>query len=286
MIKRIDLVEFDLQKDHDFEWLKDLGTVFAVFDANDSGNISFGVENDGKKYFVKYAGAKTKEYDGDVKDAIDNLEQAIKVYEDLRHKHVIQFIRKIELSKGIAAVFEWTEGECLFAHWTFDKWDRYTNPNSPYYKYKQLSVKKRLKSFETIFEFLLFVESRDYVAVDFYDGSILYDFDTDTTTICDIDFFHKKPMINNKGDNYWGSRRMKAPEEYELGAEINSDTNVFGLGRLILTLMGAENDYSIEKWEASKALFDVVIKATEKDRRNRFSTLNEFHNEWVSKLLL
>lgn len=29
--------------------------------------------------------------------------------------------------------------------------------------------------------------------MDFYDGSIMYDFLTDATTICDIDFFRKTP---------------------------------------------------------------------------------------------
>jgi serine/threonine-protein kinase len=30
------------------------------------------------------------------------------------------------------------------------------------------------------------VAKQNYVAIDFYDGSIMYDFDTNTTTICDL----------------------------------------------------------------------------------------------------
>lgn len=40
------------------------------------------------------------------------------------------------------------------------------------------------------------IEAKGYVAVDFYDGSILYDFNSNTTKICDIDLYQKKPFIN------------------------------------------------------------------------------------------
>lgn len=50
-------VQFQLQEEQDFNWLRQLGAVFCVFDQQDSGNISFGIEKDGHRYFVKYAGA-------------------------------------------------------------------------------------------------------------------------------------------------------------------------------------------------------------------------------------
>ncbi|GLX70261.1 hypothetical protein MU1_46070 [Paenibacillus glycanilyticus] len=40
----LDDVTFQLQEEHDFEWVKQWGKVFIVFDQQDSGNISFGVE--------------------------------------------------------------------------------------------------------------------------------------------------------------------------------------------------------------------------------------------------
>lgn len=48
----IDGVFFQLKEQHDFEWLRNMGSVFCVFDQQDSGNISFGVERDGEKVFV------------------------------------------------------------------------------------------------------------------------------------------------------------------------------------------------------------------------------------------
>lgn len=58
----IDAVTFQLQEACDFVWLTKLGKVFKVFDQQDSGNLSFGVEQDGKKFFVKFAGARPLTY--------------------------------------------------------------------------------------------------------------------------------------------------------------------------------------------------------------------------------
>lgn len=41
---QLNQVTFQLKEHHNFDWLLKLGTVFAVFDQQDSGNISFGVE--------------------------------------------------------------------------------------------------------------------------------------------------------------------------------------------------------------------------------------------------
>lgn len=65
-----DDVTFQLQEQHDFEWLRSLGKVFCVFDQQDSGNICFGIEKDGKKKFVKYAGARPLDYSGNPQDAV------------------------------------------------------------------------------------------------------------------------------------------------------------------------------------------------------------------------
>jgi serine/threonine-protein kinase len=278
---RLDEVKFDLKKEHDFKWLTEMGKVICVFDQNDSGNISFGVQQGVNKYFIKYAGAHTSEYKGDTQTAIDNLYKAINTYKDLNHEHTINFIKEIKTEEGVAAVFDWFDGECLFAHWTFDKWNRYNHPSSPYYKYKQLSLEKRFKSIDTIFKFLVYVENKQYVAVDFYDGSILYDFKTDTTKICDIDFYRKSPTINDIGEDFWGSRRFKAPEEYILGAPIDTITNVFVMGRLILGLIGDEREKSYEKWEASKQLYDCVQKAVSLDKMKRYQSMQQFYNEWI-----
>ena len=50
-------IPYRLKAPFDFGFLSRYGRVFRIFDAQDSGNICFGVEQGGRRYFVKFAGA-------------------------------------------------------------------------------------------------------------------------------------------------------------------------------------------------------------------------------------
>lgn len=230
-------VSFQLKEKHNFEWLLNMGEVFAVFDEQDSGNICFGIKNDGIKKFVKYAGAKTKEYTGQPEEAIVRLKKSVPIYKELEHKHLITLLEYFEVERGYVLVFEWFEGECLHAHWSFPPPQKYTHPASPYYRFKQLPIERRLSAFKSILEFHLNVEQKHYIAIDFYDGSILYDFKNHITKICDVDLYKKKPFINTMG-RLWGSSRFMSPEEFELGAAIDERSNVFTMGAIAFGLLG------------------------------------------------
>lgn len=271
---------FQLQEPHDFEWLRSLGNVFAVFDQQDSGNICFGIEKDGKKIFVKYAGARPLDFSGDPQDAVSRLMEAVPLYATLRHPHLIQLIDHYRVANGYAAIFEWVEGECLHSHWTFAEAPKYTHPNSPFYKYKQMSVAQRLTSLDAIFSFHTFVESQGYVAVDFYDGSIIYDFSTHVTKICDIDFYRQAPAVNEMGENFWGAKRSKAPEEFKRGAPIDARTNVFTMGAIAFGLLGGEMDRSFSRWEAGERLYEVALRAVSEDREARYENVKAFKAAW------
>ncbi len=299
VIQQIDNVSFQMKEEHDFSFLSKYGEVFCAFDQNDSGNISFGVVGDGNKYFIKVAGAHTYESCTEARKAIEVLKNAMPLYEALKQQpNLIKLIEHYEFEDLYVAVFEWAEGDCLFDYWNFDKYTKNALVTSPYTRFKQLPVEKRLKSVETMFEFLEHTERMGYVAIDFYDGSILYDFDKDTTTICDIDFFRIKPTYNDMGENFWGTKRLKAPEEYIYGAVIDEVTNIFTLGALILHFFG---DYSkkdidqmyqfnrfcpcpYEKWELSKALYEVATKAVSHDRNDRFHSITSFYKRWNAAL--
>ncbi|GAB2565175.1 serine/threonine-protein kinase [Gracilibacillus alcaliphilus] len=280
----IDKVSFQLQEEHDLLWLKNLGEVFCVFDQQDSGNISFGVEKNDKKFFVKYAGAKPMDFSGDPKEAVDRLIKAVPVYKALKHPNLISLIDHFSINNGYTAIFEWFDGECLHSHWSFGGMAKYTNPDSPFYRFKNLDIEKRLETLDTIFSFHTYAESQGFVAVDFYDGSILYDFKNHLTKICDIDFYRKSPSINDIGDQFWGAARSKSPEEFNLGSPIDSKTNVFTMGSIAFGLLGGEMVHSISKWEADKTLYEVAIKAVQKDRDQRYSTVKEFYEAWRAAL--
>ncbi|GAF11121.1 pkinase [Bacillus sp. JCM 19046] len=272
-------VTFELKEPHQFDWLTPMGEVFTVFDQQDSGNLSFGVERDGVKTFVKYAGAKPTEFTGKPEKAVAQLKQAALIYEELQHPNLIRMLDHFETEQGYVLVFEWFDGECLHSHWSYPPPLKYTHPKSPTYRYKQLPIEQRLTSFDAIVEFYQHVERKNYVAVDFYDGSILYDFLNDRTRICDIDYFQKKPFFNSIG-RLWGSSRFMAPEEFELGAEIDGRTNVYNLGATAFALLGGETDRSFSKWAAGEALYQVAMRAVQAERMERYGLIAEFQMAW------
>ncbi|HEU5140782.1 MAG TPA: serine/threonine protein kinase [Bacillales bacterium] len=280
----MDDVSFQLREPHHFDWLRDLGRVFRVFDQQDSGNLCFGIVGDGgRRQFVKYAGARTLNYEGDPKDAVDRLKQAVPVYEALEHPNLIELTAHFEAGSGYAAVFEWFDGEGLHPHWAFPPPAKYNHPDSPFYRYRQLPVGQRLASLDNIFSFHVQVESRNYVAIDFYDGSLLYDFQNGITKICDIDMYHRKPFTNAMG-RMWGSSRFMSTEEFTLGAEIDGRTNVFNMGATAFVLLGGGLDRSFSGWEASRELYDVAFRAVEDDRDRRYPSVDAFYLAWKKAL--
>ncbi len=279
MLKSMDGLQFTLKSDFDLNWLKIYGRIFCVFDQQDSGNICFGAVNDCQQTFIKVAGVSTMEYDGDLSEAVEGLKRALPIYRDIKHPNLVKLIEHFEINGGYAAVFEWADGECLHAHWDFEKYPKYIHPKSPNYKFRQLELRHKLDCLDDIFNFLEEVIQCGYVAIDFYDGSIMYDFDKNKTTICDIDFFAKTPYINTMG-RMWGSTRFMSPEEYEMGAEIDEVTNVFTMGALAFELLGSNRERTLEKWVASENLYNIAIKAINPIRELRYQSIKEFHNEW------
>ena len=106
-LQYIDGIPFKLKSTFDFSFMKEYGTVFKVYDDQDSGNICFGTEKDGQRYFVKFAGAPTEQYGGDPADAISRLKATLPIYSDLKHENLIELIEAKEIGDGFAMVFKW-----------------------------------------------------------------------------------------------------------------------------------------------------------------------------------
>lgn len=296
--QEINNITFNVSEYRDFSFLSKYGKVFTVFDQNDSGNISFGISNGNQRYFVKIAGIKTQESSTESKQAVEVLKNAMKIYEKINHPSLIELVEHYEFDDLYVSVFKWVEGECLFDHWNFEKYSKNPKLKSPFTRYKELPIESRLASVNVVFDFLAYVESKDYVAVDFYDGSILYDFNKKKTYICDIDFFRKKPTYNDMGADFWGTKRLKSPEEYTFGATIDQVTNVFTLGALLFHFFGTysgkemkemykENKFIpclLENWELDTQLYKVAFKAVEADREKRYNSISEFREIWSKTL--
>ncbi len=294
IINKLDSIEFRLNEWHDFTWLKRYGTAFWVVDETGSGCICIGMENGDKKYFCKIAGVNTIEAEVSPKESIKLLKESVNLYFNLRHPNLVKMIEDYDYNQFYVVVFEWTEGECLFDHWNFEKYQRDTTIKSPKEKFKQLSVSKKLSTIDVLFSFLQNVNEKGYVAVDFYDGSIIYDFSTDKTTICDIDLFRKAPVINDRGSEWFGTKRLKAPEEYIKGSVIDEQTNIFTLGALIFEFFGCFSDEEMKQryynnqfspcscsnWQLNEESYQVAVKAVSLNKKERYITFDEFFTEW------
>lgn len=294
VVNKLDGITFRLNKKQDFTWLKRYGEAFWVVDETGSGCICIGMEKDGNRYFCKIAGVDTIEADVSPKESVEILKNAVQIYRDLAHKNLIKLIESYEYNELYVAVFEWADGDCLFDHWNFEKY--MSNPmfKSPKTRFKELSVERKLEAVDVLFDFMKNVIQKGYVAVDFYDGSLMYDFEKNKMTICDIDFFKKAPVVNDIGEDWFGTKRLKAPEEYVLGSAIDEQTNIFTLGALILEIFGEFTDSDIErryidsrfipcelsKWQLDEDRYKVACKAVEMDKNNRWKSFDEFYKVW------
>lgn len=284
----IDEITFELKHTNfNFSFLRNYGKIFSVFDKNDSGNISFGVKDNNKRYFIKVGGAETLNKHENLKteEVINNLVSAANIYKNLRHPLLINLLENTQINNGYILVFDWVDGQCMNEHWTYDKHPKYTDEKSAFYRYIRLESGKLLKSLHEIFEFHKFVSSKNYVAIDFYDGSVMYDFNTGKTIICDIDLYSERPYINNMG-RLWGSSRFMSPEEFNKGDSIDEITNVYTMGATAFVFLGGEKDRNFNKWRMGKNLYDVVLKAVSPERKNRYQTISEFIENWNQALLL
>ncbi|MBD5093837.1 MAG: serine/threonine protein kinase [Subdoligranulum sp.] len=295
-IIELDDIRFRLQKRQDFRWLNRYGRAFWCVDQTGSGCICIGMERAGEKVFCKIAGVGTVEAEVSPEESVRILKNAVSLYRTLRHPALVRIIEEYEQGPFYAAIFAWAEGECLFDHWNFE---RYANGvPSPRERFLALPAAKRLAAVDVLFSFLQNVAEKGYAAVDFYDGSILYDFETDKLTICDIDLFRKSPTMNNMGADWYGTKRLKAPEEYELGGVIDERTTLFTLGALIFDFFGgfseeeiaqryAQNRFlpcALSRWQLNAQSYRAAERAVCADKAGRYQSIAQFWNAWHGDL--
>lgn len=300
-LQYMDGLPYKMKAPFDFGFVQEYGKVFKVYDDQDSGNICFGVsgerksgsvllpENKEERYFVKFAGAPTERYEGTPGEAVERLKDTLPIYRDLRHPRLIELVDTREAAGGFAMVFKWAEGDCMGRMYP-----------AQHQRFMNMPLEDRLQVFRDVAVFLEYVNSRGYVAIDFYDGSVLYDPNGQgepaapdqnaestrrgRTTICDIDFFSKKPYFNSMG-RMWGSSSFMSPEEFTLGAEIDEITNVYTAGAFAFALFGG---YRREAgtWTLGQASFEVARRAVSEDRGSRQQSLRQLLQEWEAALEL
>lgn len=266
---QVDGVAFRARRQPELSWLRPYGRVFYVFDRQTSGNLCFGVEGRYGKLFIKYAGASPVEYAGRPEDAIYTLQQAMPLYGQ-PHPALTRLLAYGPAGEGYAAIYAWRDAPVL-------------RPTPPDFlvrdRVRRLQVGRSLKMLDMVFDLHAALAAEGYIAVDFWDGNLLIDFDRDEAVVCDIDLYRKKPAVNDRG-RMWGSSRFLSPEEYTFGAPLDESTTVYAMGALAFEFYGDNLDRSREAWEGPAALYPVAEKATREKREERYPSLRAFLNAW------
>ncbi|MGN1346467.1 MAG: phosphotransferase [Eubacteriales bacterium] len=270
-LQEIDGILYKLKEPYPLDFIRQFGRVFKIFDDQDSGNLCFGVEREGERYFVKFAGAPTEQYDGTPAEAVARLRATVPVYRALRHPNLVELVDALEVGGGYAVVFRWADGDCMGRMYPAE-----------HRKIMALPTEKKLALYRDLLDFLRHTAASGYVAVDFYDGSVLYDADSGKTTVCDVDLFRKMPAVNDMG-RMWGSARFQAPEEYRMGAVIDEVTNVYTAGAMAFALFG-EYQRTRDAWTLSDAAYQTAKRAVREERSDRPPSMEKWIREWEAAL--
>ncbi len=132
-----------------------------------------------------------------VKEAVTDrgrhsLERAWAFHRAVRHRAIVPQVHRIAVgSDGAAVVMPWREGEVLYPAMVGGPRDR-TGPGSPMARFRALPISRVLAAFERVLDAHLAVEVAGHVAVDFYDGALLYDFGGDVVHLVDLDEYRRR----------------------------------------------------------------------------------------------
>lgn len=237
----------------------DLTRPFAVFDRQDSGCWSCGIEHEGRRLFVKEARTSA---------AAASLRRAVAFHAAVRHPVIVAPLEVTETGSGLRLVYPWHDGRVLNAA-TVDGSDR-----SGLERFTSLPVAEAERAITAILEAHRVVADAGFVAVDLYDGCFLYDFDARQMRLIDLDEYRPGPFAV-EGDRLPGSLRYLAPEELERGGLIDQRTTVFGLGRVVQHLLAGDG-----RWRGSERRAQVARRATRADPGERWPSVAALVDAW------
>jgi len=253
-----------------------LGSVFARFDSRtqDSGNVSFGVAAGGRRWFVKTAGdpADTAPFLSHP-ERVELLRNAARLAGSLAHPALPALVAVGTSGWGPMLIYEWAEGELLHAPAA-----RRRDPATAHQRFRALPADEIAAAIGTVIEAHVALCGRGWVACDFYDGALMYDFAARRISLFDLDSYSQGPFINQMG-RLFGSDRFMAPEEFEKGARIDERTTVFNLGRAAAVFLG---DGTLDRvaFRGTDVQHAAMTCACHADRRERFASVAELAAAW------
>ena len=258
------------------QYLRSVGRVFAEFGelTQDSGNVSYGVQIGAERYFIKTAGRPD-----DPRCFLNHaarvalLRNAVRLSESCHHHTLPRLFRVVESPSGPLLVYQWLDGELVGTPRA-----RRDDPESAFQRFRRLPAATIQGRLDAVFDLHYELAAAGWIAVDFYDGSLIYDFKSGGLGIVDLDNYRDGPFHNEMG-RLFGSTRFMAPEEFELGALIDQRTNVFVMGRTALVFL-SDGTLNADAFRGTRDLFEVVARACEPERLSRYDSMAAFYSAW------
>jgi serine/threonine-protein kinase len=242
--------------------------VFAVFDATtqDSGNVSYGAHFGEERFFIKTAGSPGDRsfLSHDARVAL--LRNAVRLARSVSDPALPALRHVVESMEGPLLVYDWVDGELVGTPAA-----RRSDPASAFARFRSLDPHERTAALDAVFRVHVKLTDRGWIASDFYDGSLIYDFARRQIHVVDLDSYRDAPFGNDMG-RMFGSDRFMAPEEHELGAGIDERTTVFTMGRTVEQFLAL----------GTPAIISLITRACDNDPRRRFQTMAEFYAAWAS----
>jgi serine/threonine protein kinase len=248
-------------------YLERIGKIFARFDTQDSGNLSYGVTVGDQRYFFKTAGiaSDTAPY-LDFNGRQELLRTGARLARSVEHSLLPAFHGVIESPGGPVLAYEWRDGK----HLGTDRED----PTSAFQRFRALPVGEILAALDQLFDLHAELTTAGWVAGDFYDGTLLYDFGQRRLTVMDLDSYRFGPYRNDMG-RMFGSSRFMAPEEFSLGAPIDDRTTAFVMARTGLVFL-SDGTLDRSTCRAPDPQYAVLQEAV----TTRFPTYAAFYDAW------
>jgi serine/threonine-protein kinase len=250
-------------------WLADVGTVFAEIRGHDSGCTSYGVAVGDSRWFVKAAYG----------DDRWQLFSAIDVHARLRHPSVVPLAAEFPIEgDGHALVYPWVDGESLNDPSVAGSQPR-TDPDSALTRFRALPLDDALAAFDDLLDAHVAAADAGLVAVDLYDGCLLYDFDNHHLHLVDLDLY--RPPYRLELDRQFGSSRLMAPEELRRGSLVDERATVFTLARLARHLL-CDPGGDEATFRAGPTRLEECDRATSTDPAGRHRDVRGFAVAWRS----
>lgn len=249
------------------DFLASNANIFTTFDhhTQDSGNISYGVQIADRRYFVKTAGLADDDNPYlDHADRVETLRNAVRLAESCDHPVLPTLRQVIESPTGPMLFYDWVEGELV---------------RNALQQVRRLPVGEIVDLLNDLYDLHIELVKRRWIANDFYDGSMIYDFHRRQLHAVDLDSYHQGSFTNHMG-RMFGSKRFMAPEEFEPGATIDQRTTVFTLGRTAAVLL-SDNSLDRMPFRGSNGQYKIMLRACNESPDARFQTVSEFLDAWL-----